>query len=443
MGVLKKVSIMILLKLITLTVVNFVVGPTGAGKSSLANALLGCDPRQPDCMFPVCGGLASCTKETTIGTGPWLGNGVNFTVVDTPGFGDSSDEDEKLIEEMMEVLDGSLGYSNTILLLFDGQTARFSSGLHAMLRQMSALFGEAWWDYMIIGVSKWSYSQAEIDKRQADCDYYGDPSENCKNEAWFMREIDGQLQEKFHLSENFTFAFIDSFSQSGPALNDIIESNITELFSLVKGNAEQIETNQIQIETSQIQIETNQIETKFLVEDAVSHLDQSITDLANEVGDLRLMPLGTIIAWVSKASNDSVQTELLPGWQRCDGTQISHPSIWAGKLTPDLNHGKRFLRGGGDKDVLKMEEDQMQNHVHEFNDPGHSHNYHDHHAEYTDEEHGGWGWKLGNDNVRKDHSLDTSNVNSGISVGGVTTAYRSGDETRPKNMNVIFIIRVW
>jgi len=496
---------MILLKLITLTVVNFVagqlelpdpriviVGPTGAGKSSLANALLGCDPRQPDCMFPVCGGLASCTKETTIGTGPWLGNGVNFTVVDTPGFGDSSDEDEKLIEEMMEVLDGSLGYSNTILLLFDGQTARFSSGLHAMLRQMSALFGEAWWDYMIIGVSKWSYSQAEIDKRQADCDYYGDPSENCKNEAWFMREINGQLQEKFHLSENFTFAFIDSFSQSGPALNDtiqqehyqeetkilwdsattrnstfdfktiddvleenanlkaenkrlndIIESNITELFSLVKGNAEQIETNQIQIETNQIQIETNQIETKFLVEDAVSHLDQSITDLANEVGDLRLMPLGTIIAWVSKASNDSVQTELLPGWQRCDGTQISHPSIWAGKLTPDLNHGKRFLRGGGDKDVLKMEEDQMQNHVHEFNDPGHSHNYHDHHAEYTDEEHGGWGWKLGNDNVRKDHSLDTSNVNSGISVGGVTTAYRSGDETRPKNMNVIFIIRVW
>jgi energy-coupling factor transporter ATP-binding protein EcfA2 len=215
-----------------------VVGPTGAGKSSLANALLGCDPRTPDCLFPVCGGLDSCTKETTIGTGPWLGIGTNFTVrpvqflsdiyyftqiVDTPGFGDSNGEDNSLIEEMMTVLDGSLGYSNIILLMFDGQTARFSSGLHNMLRQMSSLFGDAWWDFMIIGVSKWPYSQYDIDKRQDDCDHYGDPSENCKNEAWFMREINSQLQQKFHLTRNFTYAFIDSFSQSGPNLMDAVQ----------------------------------------------------------------------------------------------------------------------------------------------------------------------------------------------------------------------------
>ena len=57
-----------------------IVGPTGAGKSSLANALLGCDPKEDGCMFPVCGGLDSCTKQTTIGTGPWLGTGDEFTV---------------------------------------------------------------------------------------------------------------------------------------------------------------------------------------------------------------------------------------------------------------------------------------------------------------------------------------------------------------------------
>jgi hypothetical protein len=56
------------------------VGPTGAGKSSLANALLGCDPRNSSCIFPVCPGGESCTKETNIGTGKWLGNGENFTV---------------------------------------------------------------------------------------------------------------------------------------------------------------------------------------------------------------------------------------------------------------------------------------------------------------------------------------------------------------------------
>merc|ERR1719430_2794236 len=56
-----------------------IVGPTGAGKSSLANALLGCDPKRPNCTFQVCGGMDSCTKETSLGTGPWLGKGQIFT----------------------------------------------------------------------------------------------------------------------------------------------------------------------------------------------------------------------------------------------------------------------------------------------------------------------------------------------------------------------------
>lgn len=57
-----------------------IVGPTGAGKSSLANSLLGCDPRASDCMFEVCNDMNSCTKQTSFGVGPWLGTGQNFTV---------------------------------------------------------------------------------------------------------------------------------------------------------------------------------------------------------------------------------------------------------------------------------------------------------------------------------------------------------------------------
>ena len=73
---------------------------------------------------------------------------------------------------------------------------------------------------MMIGVSKWKYSQSAIDERQDACDYYGDPSDRCKNEAWFIRELSQQLQEKFEIERNLTFAFMDSFSQSGPNLND-------------------------------------------------------------------------------------------------------------------------------------------------------------------------------------------------------------------------------
>ena len=88
---------------------------------------------------------------------------------------------------------------------------------------MSAISGQTWWDFMMVGVSKWKYSQAAIDDRQKACDYYGDPSEECKNEAWFTRELSWQLAEKFGVTKNFTFAFMDSFSQSGPELGDEVQ----------------------------------------------------------------------------------------------------------------------------------------------------------------------------------------------------------------------------
>ena len=65
-------------------------------------------------------------------------------IVDTPGFGDSDGDDNKLIQEMMEVLDNELGTANIIVLALDGATPRFSSGLYDMLRQMSSIFGETW-----------------------------------------------------------------------------------------------------------------------------------------------------------------------------------------------------------------------------------------------------------------------------------------------------------
>ena len=64
--------------------------------------------------------------------------------MDTPGFGDSDGSDNKLIEEMMDILDNELGNANVIVLALEGSTPRFSSGLYDMLRQMSSIFGETW-----------------------------------------------------------------------------------------------------------------------------------------------------------------------------------------------------------------------------------------------------------------------------------------------------------
>ncbi len=63
------------------------------GKSSLANVILGCQPDIDDCLFEVCSGANSCTKETSYGIGNFIGTGEPVTIVDTPGFGDSDNDD--------------------------------------------------------------------------------------------------------------------------------------------------------------------------------------------------------------------------------------------------------------------------------------------------------------------------------------------------------------
>ena len=500
-----------------------IVGPTGAGKSSLANALLGCDPREDGCMFGVCGGMDSCTKNTTIGSGPWLGDGGDFTIVDTPGFGDSDGSDNKLIEEMMDILDDQLGFANIIVLTIDGATPRFSSGLYDMLRQMSSIFGETWWDFMMVGVSKWPYDQASIDKRKADCDYYGDPSDNCKNEAWFIRELSQQLEEKFEIQTNFTFAFMDSFSQAGPAqnddiqqdywvretskllkeatkrnetfdfktidevleenaackeenqrLHDIIDQDIKQLKEDVNHNSDIISSvsSTVAINTKNIQENADNIqdnadntitlgqnisEVRNKVEEnkvAIDFNSEEINTLGVEVDELVVMPIGSIISWVMKVDSNGDFVDLPDGWIRCDGSTIPHGSIWAGKRVPNLNGEKRFLRGGSDDDALTLEDDMLLNHEHYVDyTQSHNHGFEEWYTDVGENAHGSYGPCEShiNDNGEmysrkcyKDPRYPTTNAqNIYVDVQGVDNKYASGFEVRVKNMNVIWIMRVW
>ena len=92
-----------------------------------------------------------------------------------------------------------------------------------------------------------------------------------------------------------------------------------------------------------------------------------------------ISPVGTILPWVPKPAKDDSVTDLTvpEGWQKCDGSIIPSPSIWAGQKTPDLNNEMRFVRGAPDDSVLTLEEDQLMDHEHNFNDPGHTHDYKD------------------------------------------------------------------
>ena len=178
----------------------------------------------------------------------------------------------------------------------------------------------------------------------------------------------------------------------------------------------------------------------------ISNLEKQNNRLSSKLEDLTLAPLGTILAWVFHLENNTtVTTNLTAGWQRCDGSPITAPSIWAGQNTPDLNKGRRFLRGGPDNEVLHLEEDQMQDHHHNIIDPEHSHVYKDKYPNKGDGLNGYWG-PTAHDNKddRWDHTHSSTSDKSktGITVGQVASDYRKGKETRPKNMKVVYIMRV-
>jgi len=118
----------------------------------------------------------------------------------------------------------------------------------------------------------------------------------------------------------------------------------------------------------------------------------------------------------------------------------NHPFGLA-KKTPDLNNQKRFLRGAPDNSILTMEDDTVKDHTHGLHDPGHAHSYGDKYSKRRGQAMAGLAGDY-NDGV-SDHTRQSSSHSTGISVNGITESGVKGDETRPKNMHVTYIMKIW
>ena len=152
------------------------------------------------------------------------------------------------------------------------------------------------------------------------------------------------------------------------------------------------------------------------------------------------------------------------GWQRCDGSNITE-GPFAGLKTPNLNGERYFLRGGDDFSVTTTENDMVQDHTHDVDDSGHSHS-----TSYDGAKETGLDVALYDKNVNakseanvngrcletqgsdcthwyydtaNSHSHTVNRADSGINVGSVSSSYNKGSETRPKNMAVIYIMRIF
>ena len=111
-----------------------------------------------------------------------------MTLVDTPGFNsDDLDQGQKDIYQMVDVLKNNLTYVHVFVITFKGTVDRFEKGTESMIGLFGKMFGDDFWNNVVIAVTFWKFSQDAKDERE---------EKNLSEEKWAKNRID-KLKEKF------------------------------------------------------------------------------------------------------------------------------------------------------------------------------------------------------------------------------------------------------
>jgi len=206
-----------------------ILGPAGVGKSSLANVLIGRDKRyqntgqEREC-FTVSSraeaGKAGVTQETCHEVGPWLGTGQRITVVDTPGFGVDLEEEEATIDGLVNFLRNDIKYVDAFVIAFKQMDNRVTPAFKTMIKIVGGIFGEEFWENVIIEATFWGYSIDKVEDR-------GDLTE----EDWLENIPKRTLAGTVPNVDNLTGVYIDTFyRKSDPKQDKKFKENTGTLF---------------------------------------------------------------------------------------------------------------------------------------------------------------------------------------------------------------------
>jgi len=184
------------------------LGSTGVGKSSLANVLVGRSHKydggkfQKGC-FKVKSGAESVTQYTCADEAHWLGNASNpeFTVIDTPGFGDNITAENKHIKTMVNRFKFEFESIHVFVILFKQSDHRMTMSLWNMLNVFQSMFGPTFWSNVILEATHWSYSQRLTEIR----------SSSGLNEETWTKQFNEKLKKDFDFTHDLPSVFIDTF----------------------------------------------------------------------------------------------------------------------------------------------------------------------------------------------------------------------------------------
>ena len=157
------------------------------------------------------------------------------------------------------------------------------------------------------------------------------------------------------------------------------------------------------------------------------------------------------MAWTPYPDKNNDNPVTIPsGWVTCDGSQITE-GIWIGQNTPDLNGSKRFLRGGIISDVLNMEDDTTSTKgLSAKSTSTASHNldtqdywYNGQHCPSSQDSGGNTGdLYCASETCSPDPICRTNRDVFGTITITSSTALNGATETKPKNMNVVWIMKI-
>ena len=165
---------------------------------------------------------------------------LQFTVIDTPGFGEELDDEADILEKLVNKLKHDIKWINAFVIVFKESDTRVTASTVRMISMLSAMFGDNFWNNVIIGVTWWGFHDQGVASRKR---------KGVTKESFIAQKREGLLKAAMSKSGNqevgrtiskLQGVFIDAFYNSTAKVkpDDLaaveFQTNTEELFNFAK-----------------------------------------------------------------------------------------------------------------------------------------------------------------------------------------------------------------